>query len=807
MNNTADSERLLKAGITAYKAGEYEQAIAALKPLLRNRAYRLKAGMGLVRVYMSQRDWSEAEKLCKKIGQSSQLPVQQWSKATLAKIERRMVSVSAALPADNEAQPPSVGLSGFTPLTPPSSAVVPSAVTPSAATTPLAFAPEISIPPVSTTTADAAEAAGASSGSSVAGRKTVPLKNELLGQKTAARSIFHYARLNDQLEADTTAPAATDSAVLADVGWRYAGRLEKGRSLGRIRTGKLWAAQVAGAVSFYFLARYLLNSAIAILNGYLNFVSGLPLLGWVRPFPLYDATWYLLGALGMMAIASPWLWDIWLRLVCDRQSFSLNALRPHSAEAVRLISQCCRQRRWPLPKLWQLPTDVPLIFSVGWLPRNARLVMSEGLLTQLEADEIAALAVYEMAQWKSLHWPILSVCGFVLQLFHQGYWRLALWGNRQSKPLNLATGVVSTLSYCVFWLLQIPSLWLAKVRTYYGDRQTCELTGNPNGLIRALGKVSFGLAKAIEEQGCTPALVESAAILMPVAPDLCRYQLYERYPLGQLYAWDSLNPVRAWMSLLDSHPPLGDRLALLAAYAQHWKLDAELSFEAQHPSRKQGRKGLRQQDWLRLLSQGTPYFSAAIGLAIGVVLLGVGAIGDRLDWPFLAWMHQDLALFECCVLLSTGIGIILRINRFFPDLSFDQPPSTDWPSWLSEPELLPVESVPTNLSGTLLGRPGIANWLGQDLLLKTANGLLKLRFFSALGPLSNCLRLGTRPAVPIGSSVQLLGWFRRGNRPWIDVDKIRLGNGVILSAAHPIFSLAIATFLSSLGLWLLLKSG
>ena len=170
-------------------------------------------------------------------------------------------------------------------------------------------------------------------------------------------------------------------------------------------------------------------------------------------------------------------------------------------------------------------------------------------------------------------------------------------------------------------------------------------------------------------------------------------------------------------------------------------------------------------------------------------------------------MYKDAGLFQCCILLGTGVGIILRINRFFPDLSFDQPPSTDWPNWLSEPELLPVESVPINLFGTLLGRPGIANWLGQDLLLQTSDGLLKLHFFSAIGPIGNCLRLGERPAVPIGSSVQLLGWFRRGNRPWVDIDKIRLGNGLMLSAAHPIFSLAITTILSGWGLWLLLKSG
>ena len=776
------------------KAGEYEKAIASLQPLLRDRAYRLKASMGMVRVYLSQRNWDDAQNLCEKIGQSSQPSVQQWSQETLAKIERRRAKSGASDPANSNAPIP--GLSGFTPLS----------------DNP-AHKEGLSATPQSKTVAKKTDV-----------NQTV--RTESLSSKEAppepVRSIFHYDYLNSEVPTDSPSAISAPPEVPTDLPvaevkevdpsiqteWAYAGRLKQRRSLGKIRAGKLWVAQTVGAVGFYFLARYLLNGAIAFGNGYLNFLSGLPLLGWIRPFNFYDATGYLLGALGLIAIASPWLWDIWLRFTTDRKAFSLNALRPISAEAATSISQRCRQRRWPLPKLWKLSTDVPLIFSYGWLPRNARLVVSEGLLAQLEADEIAALAVYEMAQWKRLYWPILSACSLVLQLFHQIYWQLALWGNRQSKLLNLTAGVLSTLSYGVFWLLRIPVIWAARIRTYYGDRTACELAGNPNGLIRALGKVSFGLAKSVETQGYTPMLIESAAALIPVAPDLARYQLYGRYPLGKLYAWDSLNPVRDWMSLPDMHPPLGDRFSLISAYARHWKLDAEINLQSSsRPGKRSKRKGLSRQNWSRLLSQGTPYFGLAIGLLIGIVLFGIGAIGERLDWPFFAWMYKDAGLFQCCLLLSTGVGIVLRINRFFPDLSFDTPFSTDWPYWLSEPELLPVESVPINLSGTVIGRPGIANWLGQDLFLNTADGLLKLHFFSAVGPFGNFLRLGKRPAVPIGKSVQLLGWFRRGNVPWVDVDKIRLGNGLVLSAAHPIFSLAIATISVSIGLWRLLASG
>ena len=155
---------------------------------------------------------------------------------------------------------------------------------------------------------------------------------------------------------------------------------------------------------------------------------------------------------------------------------------------------------------------------------------------------------------------------------------------------------------------------------------------------------------------------------------------------------------------------------------------------------------------------------------------------------------------------------MLRMNRFFPDLSFSIPLSNTAVSnatveWLSEPTLLPVDSLPIKLKGTLAGRPGVANWLGQDLFLRTSMGLMRLHYFSLLGPLGNVIGFSQLPAALIdGESIQLLGWFRRGNRPWIDIDQIRLNSRHMIQAAHPIYSLLFASGTSALGLWFLVRN-
>lgn len=791
MTTAMDLEGLLQAGVRAYKQGEYDRAIASLSKLSKSpsKTYRVKAAMGLVRTYIAQKDWEKAEALCQKLAKSPKLSIQQWSAKMLQKIANQKLSIAPAVTAR----------SGFQPLSSEPNSQGKSAQKDAQSTAPRGRESSLST-------------------------ETMPVQG----------SMFDYGYLNgdaDEVDADVSVipevpssevlaseVTSVDSPLLAPIQktdhetvavpsqdpclWMEAGRLNQGRSLGKMKRSQLLMAQLLGAIAFYLLSRYLWLSAIEQVNNPLRFLDSL------LPFVVGQISvnhkvliWPLLFALSVMALASPWLWDMWLRFTADRQPFSNQKLRTHSPEAATVLAKHFTKRGWPFPTLWKLPTDVPLIFSYGWLPRNTRLVVSDGLLAQLDADEIAVLVASEISHWKSGYFALLSLQGFVLQLFHQLYWKLALWGNRQPVYFKWPAGAIATLSYCAFWLLRIPGLWVSRVRTYYGDRAAVEATGNPNGLAKALVKLSFGCAASVEHQGYTPALLESAALLLPVSPDLSRYQLYGRHPLSQLFAWDSLNPLRGWMSLSESHPPLGDRLRLIMAYAQHWKLDVAIALPA--PSKRQ--KGLSLQSWVLLFQQATPYAGFLIGALVGVSFWVVGAIAHQANVPALDWMYNDTGLFQGCCLLGIGIGILLWINPFFPDLSSGMPASQDVPHRVCDPALLPASSLATRLSGTLLGRPGLANWLGQDMLLKTEFGLHKLRYFSVLGPFGSVVGLRAQPPETIGKSVQVLGWFRRGTQPWIDIDKIQLGNGRWLPAAYPIFSLLIAALSSSLGLWLLVQ--
>lgn len=818
MSSVTDLERLFRAGIHAYQQGEYQRAIVALSRVSRGEdsAYRIKASMGLVKVYMGQQNWPQAKALCEKIGTSSKPALQQWSKTTLAKIEsqlsaepqRHMAHQTAAH--QTAAVSTSTTASGFVPLTP-SKKQLSSGFTPLSADAQSADAQSASIPSAGSQTETGfqplkSEARGKTAVNTTA--LPTPARQQMsaapaTNSQTADSQITNSQTTNSQALGGTAFKASAlstnhSSQLEAGCVWQYANRLEKGRSLGKIKRSQLWAAQIFSALSFYYLSYCLIHILPHSINRFLLFLDAVFTV-WIRTLPdaLLDLTLPLLILAGLVALLSPWLWDVWLHSVVGRQPLPMAQLRSHSTEAATLITRYCQQKRWPLPKLWLLPTKAPLIFSYGWLPRNARLVLSQGLIDSLKEDELAALTAYEIAHWKSWHWLLLSAQGLILQVALQLYWALAMGGNARGLPLRVVIGALSTVSYIAFWLCRLPGLWLTRLRTYYGDRAAVVATGNPNGLTRGLAKLSFAMARHIEQTGHTPVLLEGLALLTPVSPDLSRQSLYGQVPLPQLFGWDSLNPLRGWMSCLEPHPPLGDRLRLIMAYAQHWKLTPEIQILT--PANRQ--KRLSTKAWSQLIRQGMPFFSTGLGCAVGLLLWGCGAIAKAFGWQSLAWMYGDMPLLWSFVLLGFAVGTFLRINSLFPDLTFSMPVAETLAEPLIDDALLPISSLPIKLSGQILGRPGIANWLGQDLLLKSPAGLLKLRFFSGLGPLGNVLTLGQTPMSFRGRQVQVLGWFRRGAQPWLDIDKLRGGNGQWLQGAHPIHSLVVAMALSGYALW------
>jgi hypothetical protein len=169
------------------------------------------------------------------------------------------------------------------------------------------------------------------------------------------------------------------------------------------------------------------------------------------------------------------------------------------------------------------------------------------------------------------------------------------------------------------------------------------------------------------------------------------------------------------------------------------------------------------------------------------------------------WVYRTEPFFNACILIVFSLSIFLWINRYFPDIK----PSTvqtepNLGDLLENPTALPGDSHSIQLSGKLLGRGSLLNGLGQDLILQTATGLVKLHYSSYFGPFGNLLHQSPRPSDLIDEQVTVTGWFRRGTTPWIDVETLRPQGGKVIPANYPIWITllaVIAAFWGAYQIW------
>jgi Zn-dependent protease with chaperone function len=803
----------LAEGLLALQHHDYSTAIAHLEAVCQNaidETTHLKAQMGLIVAYQRCGQVKMAIALCRPLCDHSSEQVKAWATQTLETLHRLSETMTAPdnftrLPDDEEssseaapAAHPNSDPTGFQPLPPTGDRTKNQAATP-------ASAPPDATGFIPLTAADRPRA-----------RPSVPsivppspTTNTVLQTNTVLNTPSHQASENPFVVTDETAtdephPQSLGEEIAAEKvayqpHWRNAERAKKWSTLKPLKQEEFWIVFGLTAIALCLLINGLL---LIVRMGTFYFRNTFT---WIiqgqTSSPSYSSwLWYIVLAVLIVIPIAPILLRLLLQRIYQLKPLSADVLGRRSPESIKAIKRICSQLRLPIPKISLLPMTTPVMLTYGFLPQQAQIVLSQGVLDQLADDELAVLLAAEIGHISQWDFAPLSVITALAQVPYLLYLGLSVWGDRHRQSLwaPLVVGP-ATLLYGLAWLLRCPGIWLARLRHYHSDRFAANMTGNPNGLVRALLKLSIYTAQDIQRQRQTSYFLESFSLLLPVSYQtaITLGSLHPYAPIETLLTWDCQNPYRRWLSINQPQPLLGDRLQLLLRYAQHWRLEPELQFEFSGE--------LPKLNYKRLILQGAPWFGMMAGIALALMLWMVGGFGNLIGVYVVEWLWGDRSILAGCLLVGFSIGLIYRINAMFPDIRRDtvtvQP---NLLTLLSDPTLIPVNSQPVKLQGKLLGHPGLSNVIGQDLVLQTDAGLIPLLYRSPLGAIGNLMPQSGQPYRFINQSVTVTGWFRRGATSFVDIDMLYQANRSIRSG-HPLWSTLIALLSALLGLFILFK--
>lgn len=477
---------------------------------------------------------------------------------------------------------------------------------------------------------------------------------------------------------------------------------------------------------------------------------------------------------------SPWIMDLVQNWMYHTRWVEMGEIESKSPETARVIQRICEQKKLKTPRLGIIDDQNPTAFTYGALPNSARLVVSEGLFTYLDDDEIATVYAHEMGH--IVHWDfaVMTLASTLVQITYLIYsFARRIGRSGGDNKAKDAIAVAAVVAYIFYLIGTYLVLYLSRTREYYADHFAAESTGNPNGLSRALVKIAYGIVEEGQRAKEPSRLIEGTRALgiydhKAAASTGTAYRIAsEPAKIGRVFLWDMFNPWGWWMELNSTHPLTGKRVRALSTYAEQLGIETEFDMgRIVGEGRSLSKSKLYGNFLLDIVLYGAETIGFVAGLAIGF---------------FLVMQAKNLSLLVGCPLIGLGLGVLLKTLVMFPD--YKQAAETDILTLMSDPYASPLRGQPAKLQGELIGRGDSGYKFGSDLTIQDRSGLLYVHYASRFGPLGNFLFGMKRVQSLIGSEVGALGWFRRGVAPWMDLIQLNSKSGTIVNSYHRFWAL------------------
>lgn len=219
--------------------------------------------------------------------------------------------------------------------------------------------------------------------------------------------------------------------------------------------------------------------------------------------------------------------------------------RDQAPEIYAITEELAKQAGIPVPRLYWVAATSPNAFATGRNPAHAAIVVTQGLVQNLNREELKGVIAHEIGHVlyrDTLTSTIVATLAGVVS-YAAMMLRWSLLSGGQSRSRDNQANPILLLAFAILMPLAAAMIQMAVSRTreYAADDKGAELSGNPLYLASALQKISIGVRKS-PMMDANPA----AAHLFIVSP-LC----------GANFS-----------TLFSTHPPIEQRIARLEAMAR-----------------------------------------------------------------------------------------------------------------------------------------------------------------------------------------------------------------------------------------------
>jgi len=229
----------------------------------------------------------------------------------------------------------------------------------------------------------------------------------------------------------------------------------------------------------------------------------------------------------------------------DKLAIAMSGAKPVAREQAprlyQIVERLAAKANIPVPKIYFMPTDSPNAFATGRNPSHASVAVTRGILEICDDEEIEGVLAHELGHVKNrdilISAVVATIAGTITMLARMVYYA-ELFGFGGGRSDNRRGGALSALAMMIVAPLAalLIQLAISRSREYEADSTGARITGNPQGLARALGKIDKW----------------SKRIPMQASPSMAHMFIIQPLTAGELFS--------SWFS---THPPVRKRIERL----------------------------------------------------------------------------------------------------------------------------------------------------------------------------------------------------------------------------------------------------
>ncbi|RCV62802.1 heat shock protein HtpX [Methanophagales archaeon] len=173
-------------------------------------------------------------------------------------------------------------------------------------------------------------------------------------------------------------------------------------------------------------------------------------------------------------------------------------------ELHRMVTELAMKAGIPKPKVGISEIAIPNAFAFGTSKRKARVCVTRRLMQMLSRDELEAVLGHEISHIQHHDMVVITalsvipmICYFIYFSF---FWSGLFGGGDSDREGALPMMAIALIAFALYFISNLIVLYGSRIREYYADAGSVELTNKPHELASALYKMIYGSAGVKQEK-------------------------------------------------------------------------------------------------------------------------------------------------------------------------------------------------------------------------------------------------------------------------------------------------------------------